>query len=177
MAPAVVVQTTDVQFKPAATGSLTRAPSAAAGPRLATVMVYELVLPANTEILLSVFAIVNVVTGKIVVVTVALLLTPLESTLGATAPMVAVLAKAVSDAVRLACAVMVTVQVPPMGALVKVPVTLVLPPITAVAVVHEPPDALVVTLRVGVISGGNVSMNVTVPAPTEPAPLTITSAY
>jgi hypothetical protein len=66
----------------------------------------------------SVLAMVSVVPGKMLMVTVELLLAAAESTLGATGPMVALLGKVESTAVTLVRAVMVTVQVAPIGAAV-----------------------------------------------------------
>ena len=72
---------------------------------------------------LSVLISVNVVDGGIVVVTLAVLLAAFPSVEGATGAMLVVFTKLVSTLVTLAFAVIVTVQVPPIGALVNVPET------------------------------------------------------
>ena len=106
---------------------------------------------------MSVLLSVNVVDGGIDIVTLAVLLAALASVVGATGAILVVLAKVVSTLVTLALAVTVTVQVPPIGALVNVPETRVCPLTTAVAVLQTPPDAAELMLIVGVTSSGSVS--------------------
>lgn len=130
-------------------------------------------LPGTKVGVLLVLAIVSVVLGMMLSVTVTLLLAPFESRDGATAPMVAVFWKVLATLVTLARASMTTMQVEPTGAAVRVPVTCVRAPTTALRVVHVPPPLEVaVILKTGVIKVGITSMNVTVPAPVDPAPFT-----
>ena len=136
MAPPAVVQLTDTQFKPGATGSLTKAPSAADGPRLATVMVYELVLPASRELTPLVLAMVSVVSGNMLVVTVELLLAEFESVDGATGDKVATFVKVEIAVVTVTLAVTVTLQTAPGATVVYVPLTTVRPLTTDEAVLH-----------------------------------------
>lgn len=107
----------------------------------------------------SFLAMVSVVLGMIVTVTVEPLLAALESVEGALGAIVVVLSKVETTLVTLARAVIRMVQVEPIGAAVRVPVIRVRPPTTAVAVEQVPPPlGVAVTLITGVIMMGSVSV-------------------
>ena len=119
--------------------------------------------------------------GMMFVITVAVLFAGLLSYVSTAA------GKAVSPAALVAAsamlvtavrAVMVTVQVSPRRTAVNVPLTMVRPATTLVAVVQLPlPVVTALTVNTGVIALGSASENVTLPALAEPAPLTTVNTY